>query len=74
LDELQTAQQLAQRVGQLVGTKAIPGKYWETATVAQVQLLQGRFEEAGKLYQAALPSKPVRIKQPTTRRSSYWII
>jgi predicted Zn-dependent protease len=61
LDEQQTAQQIAQRVEQLVGTKAVPGKYWETATVAEVQLLQGHFVEAGKLYQAAVVAAPEEI-------------
>ena len=61
LDEQQTAQQLAQRVEQLVGTKAVPGKYWETATVAEVQLLQGHFAEAGELYQAAVVAAPEEI-------------
>jgi len=58
LDEQQTAQQLAQRVEQLVGTKAVPGKYWETATVAEVQLLQSHYVEAGQLYQAAIVAAP----------------
>jgi len=61
LDEQQTALQLAQRVEQLVGTKAVPGKYWETATVAEVQLLQGHFAEAGQLYQAAVVAAPEEI-------------
>ena len=58
LDEQQTAQQLAQRVEQLVGSKAVPGKYWETATVAEVQLLQSHYVEAGQLYQAAIVAAP----------------
>jgi len=61
LDEQQTALQLAQRIEQLVGTKAVPGKYWETATVAEVQLLQGHFAEAGQLYQAAVVAAPEEI-------------
>lgn len=61
LNEQQTAQQLAQRVEQLVGSKAVPGKYWETATVAEVQLLQGHFAEAGQLYQAAVVAAPEEI-------------
>jgi hypothetical protein len=61
LDEPQTAQQLAQRVEQLVGTKAIPGKYWETATVAEAQLLQGHYVEAGRLYEAAVVAAPEEI-------------
>jgi len=61
LNEQQTAYQLAQRVEQLVGTKAVPGKYWETATVAEVQLLQGHFVEAGELYRAAVVAAPEEI-------------
>lgn len=58
LDERQTAQQLAQRVEQLVGTKEVPGKYWDTATVTEVRLLQGHYIEAGRLYEAAVIAAP----------------
>jgi predicted Zn-dependent protease len=61
LDEQQTAQQLAQRIEQLVGTKAVPGKYWETATIAEVQLLQGHFAQAAELYEAAVVAAPEEI-------------
>ena len=44
--EKETAAQLAKRVQGLVGDKAIPGDYWKTATVAEVQLLQGNFDAA----------------------------
>jgi len=68
LDEQQTAQQLAQRVEQLVGTKAVPGKYWESATVAEVQLLQGNYAEAGQLYEAAIVAAP---EETGSHRSTY---
>jgi hypothetical protein len=50
LGEIETAAQLAARVESIVGVAAVPGDYWKTATIAEVQLLQGRFAEAGARY------------------------
>jgi tetratricopeptide (TPR) repeat protein len=57
--ERETAAQLGARVQKIVGDKAVPGDYWKTATVAEAQLLQGNFEAAAKLYQAAVLSAPL---------------
>ena len=57
--EKETAAQLAERVQGLVGDKPIPGDYWRTATVAEVQLLQGKIEVAASLYQAAVLIAPL---------------
>jgi hypothetical protein len=57
--ERETAAQLAARVQKIVGDKAVPGEYWKTATVAEVQLLQGHFDAAAKLYQAAVLIAPM---------------
>lgn len=54
LDEHETAAQLAKRVEGLVGDKPISGDYWKSATVAEVQLLQGNFEKAADLYLQAI--------------------
>ena len=59
LGEKETAAQLAKRVQDLVGDKAVPGDYWKTATVAEVQLLQGNFDAAATLYQAAILAGPL---------------
>lgn len=52
--EKETAAQLAKRVQDLVGDKADQNDYWKTATVAEVQLLQGNFDAAADLYRAAV--------------------
>lgn len=57
--EKETAAQLAKRVQELVGDKVVPGDYWKTATVAEVQLLQGNFDGAAKLYEAAVLDAPL---------------
>jgi tetratricopeptide (TPR) repeat protein len=57
--EKETAAQLAKRVQDLVGDQPIPGSYWKTATVAEVQLLQGNFEAAARLYEAAVLAAPL---------------
>jgi TIR domain/Tetratricopeptide Repeats-Sensor len=57
--EKETAAQLAKRVQDLVGDREVPGDYWKTATVAEVQLLQGNFDSAGRLYQAAVLAAPL---------------
>jgi tetratricopeptide (TPR) repeat protein len=45
---------LAARVQAIVGTAALSKDYWGTATVAEVQLLQGQFDAAATLYQQAV--------------------
>jgi len=59
LGERDTAKQLAARVEKLVGTAAIPNDYWRTATIAEVQLLQGNYEQAAALYQSAVSAAPL---------------
>jgi hypothetical protein len=56
--ETETAAQLAKRVQSLIGDKAVPGDYWKTATVAEVQLLQGNVVAAADLYRAAVQNAP----------------
>jgi hypothetical protein len=58
LGERETAAQLAQRVEGLVGAVASPGDYWKTATVAEVQLLQQRYDVAGNLFLQAVLQAP----------------
>jgi MAP3K TRAFs-binding domain len=65
--EKETASQLAKRVQDIVGDKAIPADYWKTATVAEVQLLQGNFDAAARLYGDAVLAAPLdRGSQETT--------
>jgi hypothetical protein len=57
--EKETAAQLATRVQVLVGDKEVPDDYWQTATIAEVQLLQGNFDAAASLYKAAVLAAPL---------------
>jgi hypothetical protein len=57
--ERETAAQLAKRVQELVGDQPVPGDYWKTATVAEVQLLQGNFDASARLYEAAVLAAPL---------------
>jgi hypothetical protein len=57
--EKETAAQLAKRVQDLVGDKPVSDDYWKTATVAEVQLLQGNFDAAAQLYAAAVLAAPL---------------
>jgi hypothetical protein len=57
--EKETAAQIAARVQALVGTTPVPDDYWRTATAAEVQLLQGRFDAAATLYAAAVLTAPL---------------
>ena len=57
--EKETAAQLAKRVQELVGDQPVPGDYWKTATVAEVQLLQGNFDASARLYEAAVLAAPL---------------
>jgi hypothetical protein len=57
--EKETSAQLAARVQELVGDCAVANDYWRTATVAEVQLLQGNVEAAAKLYASAVLVAPL---------------
>jgi len=52
--DLQLAAGYAQQVQQIVGTEPHPEDYWMTATVGEVLLIQKKYDEAGKIYEAAV--------------------
>lgn len=58
LGDLDTASALADRVEAIVGTEKVPGDYWKTATVAEVQLLRKNYRKAADLYNAAVNVEP----------------
>jgi tetratricopeptide (TPR) repeat protein len=58
LDELPEAAGYAKSVEALVGKEPIPGDYWKSATVAEVQLIQGNFDRAAVLYRKAIVDSP----------------
>jgi tetratricopeptide (TPR) repeat protein len=60
LHEMDVGRAHAERVQAIVGTAAKHDDYWMTATVAEVQLIQGRFAEAAQLYSAAVAMSPGR--------------
>jgi hypothetical protein len=59
--DLRKARDLAARVQDIVGDKAVPGDYWMSATVGEVQLIQGNFERAADVYAAAVAMAPAEI-------------
>ena len=59
LGERDTAKQLAARVEKIVGSAACANDYWRTATIAEVQLLQGNYDQAAALYQSAVGVAPL---------------
>ena len=58
----------AARVEQLVGTEEWPGDYWKTATVAEVALIQKKYEEAGAMYGKAV----AMARSETASHESTW--
>jgi TIR domain-containing protein/tetratricopeptide repeat protein len=58
LGDLELARRLAQKVEALIGTEPLAKDYWKTATVAEVQLIQGNFERAAVIYRAAVIEGP----------------
>jgi tetratricopeptide (TPR) repeat protein len=58
LGELNVAKELAEKVEAIVGKVAVPGDYWKTATVGEVQLIQGNYEKAAKIYRDAVLIDP----------------
>ncbi len=61
LGDTRAARRYAGRVEKLLGTAAATGDYWRTVTVAEVQLIQGRFEQAAELYRMAVDTTPEEI-------------
>jgi tetratricopeptide (TPR) repeat protein len=53
-EDLARAAAYAGRVQKIVGTEPRAGDYWMSATVAEVFLVMKRYEEAGRLYKAAV--------------------
>jgi tetratricopeptide (TPR) repeat protein len=68
LGELGKGKEIAERVEKLVGHEAVAGDYWQTATVAEVLLLQQEFTKAGAMYQQAIDIAPTEKK---SHQSSY---
>jgi predicted Zn-dependent protease len=60
-EDLKRATEYARRVQQIVGTEPHPGNYWMTATVAEVFLIQKKYEEAARLYEAAVATARAEI-------------
>lgn len=61
LDDYPAARQIAEKVQVLVGNKPVPGDYWQTATIAEVLLLEKRYEEAASMYQQAIDIAPAEV-------------
>lgn len=53
-DDLKQAAQYAERVQGLVGTEPHSGDYWKTATIGEVFLMQKKYTDAARLYEAAV--------------------
>jgi tetratricopeptide (TPR) repeat protein len=66
LGEMEVGQSYAEKVEQIVGNKAVPGDYWQTATIAEVLLLQKKYKEAADMYQHAIDIAPMEIKSAET--------
>ncbi|HET6253333.1 MAG TPA: toll/interleukin-1 receptor domain-containing protein [Puia sp.] len=60
LGEPDKAAAYAKRVESIVGNTAVRGDYWWTATIAEVLLLQGKYAEAGDMYQQAIDMAPTQ--------------
>lgn len=58
LNEIDAGIQLAKAVEQLVGTQPKSGDYWQSATVAEVQLIQRNFHIAATTYEQAVAMAP----------------
>ena len=53
-EDLIKADAYAKQVQEIVGTKPHREDYWKTATAAEALLIQKKYEEAGRLYEAAV--------------------
>jgi tetratricopeptide (TPR) repeat protein len=62
LGEADKGKDIASRVEKIVGNQAVEGDYWQTATIAEVLLIQKKYKEAGDMYQQAVDISPTEIK------------
>lgn len=53
-EDLEKANEFAQQVQEITGIEAVYGDYWKTATIAELFLIQKKYEEAGKMYKQAI--------------------
>lgn len=54
LGELDEAAGFAAQVEQIVGSKEVPNNYWKTATIAEVMLIQKKYDQAAYMYGKAI--------------------
>jgi tetratricopeptide (TPR) repeat protein len=59
--DLAKAAEIAVRVQEIVGDAPVRGDYWLSATVGEVQLMQGHFERAAEVYAAAVATAPAEL-------------
>lgn len=59
--DLEQGRELATRVQEIVGTTPAKGDYWKTATMGEVQLLQGNCRAAADLYTSAVAMAPTEL-------------
>ena len=62
LGEADKGKTIAEKVEKIVGDKPVPGDYWQTATIAEVLLIQKKYKEAATMYQQAVDIAPTEIK------------
>ena len=58
LGEIDQGISFAKKVQALVGEKVVVGDYWQTATVAEVLLIQKKYDQAAVMYQQAVGMAP----------------
>ena len=69
--DIDRGRESARSVQQLVGVAALPGDYWKTATVAEVHLMLGNYEQAAAIYGAAVAmARKERGSHETTWRQA----
>ena len=52
--DLERARDFATRVQEVIGTQPKAGDYWLTATIGEVFLIQQQYQDAARLYRAAV--------------------
>lgn len=68
LEDLARAEEYAVRVQKIVGTEPKAGDYWMTATVGEVFLLRKKYQDAARLYKAAVAT----ARAETANHRSTW--
>lgn len=59
--DVKKGREIAERVRLIVGDEPVRNDYWQSATIAEVQLILGNFDHAAEIYSNAVATAPTEV-------------